>query len=272
MYFERPATENATLFNLLESRHRKFQWSSTSRNDRNMKTYIAGQPIWIQYTSSRTLSFLELPVSINTEQCQTSSPVKYMEDQKTSCTLDLDKMDCHLDETLNANFYFKTFAIIASPKQYFKQNKKATDGSKDEAFVDITAHLCGDDGGCDKVSSYAEPTKDCKNIVEQVKYHIYHDGVNGIQYVDLFINLHSPAPETSHIVQSFNYKHFWSHENITEAVELSGNPGYLVGKPVRAGYLDSSDLEPVILEDSGAVSTFHLGHDGLCHFDMDQDR
>ena len=187
-----------------------------------------------------------------------------------SCTLDLDLMDCHLDTILDANFYLKTFAIISSPKQYFRQKKKIADENKDEAFVDINAHLCGD-GGCDKVASYAEPTKDCRNIVERVKYHIYHDGVNGIQYVDLFITLHSSL-ETTHIVQDYNYKHFWTNENITEAVELSGNPGYIVGKPVRAGYLDASDLEPVILEDSGAVSTFDLGHDGLCHFDMNQER
>ena len=58
-------------------------------------------------------------------------------------------------------------------------------------------------------------------------------------------------------------------------VFFSGNPGYQVGKPVRAGlYLASStsEMEAVIMEDNSLVSTFSVPEDGLCQFSADKPR
>ena len=60
-------------------------------------------------------------------------------------------------------------------------------------------------------------------------------------------------------------------------VTLSGNPGYQVGKVVRAGYLigagageKSGESEPRMMEDNRAVSIFSVLPSGLCDFNSER--
>ena len=58
-------------------------------------------------------------------------------------------------------------------------------------------------------------------------------------------------------------------------VTLSGNPGYQVGKVVRAGYFvgageKSGESEPRMMEDNRAVSIFSVLPSGLCDFNSER--
>ena len=270
-YLERPATENVTLFNLLDSRHRKFQWDSKTKKTtaKSMNHYIAGQPIWIQLRSPETLSFLELPVSFNTEFCQTSSPIKYMMDRQSACIIDTHQANCAQDTILNANSYFLPFQVVTSPRKV----SNATN-STGAIFIPINAHLCNE-ATCEKVEKLPEPTKQCENIVKSVKYVVYHDGVLGIESVDLFVHIQESSPSPPLLVQVHEYVHFWSRDNASlESLEtagpsLSGNPGYLVGRRVRAGLYTPMDDEHLMLEESNLLSTFDIGQGGLCSLEKD---
>ena len=41
-------------------------------------------------------------------------PVKYLEDQESSCLINLDLFDCGSDYILNANSYSQLFSVISS--------------------------------------------------------------------------------------------------------------------------------------------------------------
>ena len=261
-YLERPATENVTLFNLLDSRHRKYQWESEAKKTtaKSMNHYISGKPIWIQLRSPETFSFLELPVSYNSEFCQTSSPIKYMMDYQSSCVIDTHQADCALDGILNANSYF-LFNVVTSPGKLINSTNDTGD-----IFIPITAHLCSKES-CEKVETFPKPTKQCENIAKSVKYVVYHDGVQGIESVDLFVHIQDSSSGEKHFRQFHEYVHFWSRDNATLETSLSplsGNPGYLVGRPVRVGLYSASETEPIILEDNQLLSTFDIGEGGLC--------
>ena len=262
-YLERPATENVTLFSLLDSRHRKYQWESETKKTtaKSMNHYISGKPIWIQLRSPETLSFLELPVSYNSEFCQTSSPIKYMMDHQSSCVIDTHQANCAQDGIFNANSYFLPYSVVTSPGKLIN----ATNVTED-VFISPSAHLCSQES-CEKVETFPPPTKKCENIVKSVKYVVYHDGVQGIESVDLFVHIQDWSPPGRHFRQFHSYVHFWSRDNATLETghtPLSGNPGYLVGRPVRAGLYSSAETEPIILEDNQLLSTFDIGEGGLC--------
>ena len=265
-YLERPATENVTLFNILESRHRKFQWTDSGQqlSTSVMRSYKAGQPIWIQYKQSGFLSILELPHSFNNDLCQSSRPVKYMQDFKSSCVINLEEVKCEENGVLDGNSFLSLYSIVSSPSHLIRGNESVED-VKDRMFATINSRLC-DGNSCKKVISPPKPSTSCDNIVESVMIHIYHEGPKGIQSVDLFVTLTNRQSEQKYLQQRYEYRHFWVSENNTETVTLSGNPGYLVGKPLRAGYYDGSELSPSISEDSKALSVFRVQRDGLCDF------
>ena len=83
------------------------------------------------------------------------------------------------------------------------------------------------------------------------------------------------SPPGRHFRQFHEYVHFWSRGNTTletSTTPLSGNPGYLVGRPVRAGLYSSAETEPIILEDNQLLSTFDIGEGGLCDLEGGAER
>ena len=82
----------------------------------------------------------------------------------------------------------------------------------------------------------------------KLKYQIHHNGHDGIADVHVLIEVTNFSPQLSSgtndvlvFTQTFGYDHFWSSDkkNGTQLEERSGNPGYLHGKPLRSGVLNS---------------------------------
>ena len=108
-----------------------------------------------------------------------------------------------------------------------------------------------------------------------MKYVVYHDGVQGIESVDLFVHIQESSPLGKHFRQFHEYVYFWSRDNATLETNLSplsGNPGYQVGREVRVGLYSASETEPIILEDNQLLSTFDMGEGGLCDLEGDAQR
>ena len=192
-----------------------------------------------------------------------------MMDHRSSCIIDTHQVDCPQDGILNANSYFLPFSVVTSPRKLIN----ATNVTED-VFIRITAHLCNQES-CEKVETFPPPTKQCENIVKSVKYVVYHDGVQGIESVDLFVHIQKSSPRGKPFRQFHEYVHFWSRDNATletNLTPLSGNPGYLVGRPVRVGLYSASETEPIILEDNQLLSTFDIGEGGLCDLEGDAQR
>ena len=94
--------------------------------------------------------------------------------------------------------------------------------------------------------------------MRRLSYEIRHEGVKGITkaYVNIELdNLLSSKEDNSFyrkmddmllIRQEFTYTHLWETDNSSEAVSHSGNPGYLVGRPVLSGLLTRDDSSPSV--------------------------
>ena len=276
-YLEREATENVTVFNSLESRHRKFQWISTelTKSAHSMKSYSAGAPIWVKFKEFSNFGYLQLPTHFNSEFCQSARPVRYMEDFQSSCTLNLEDFPCSEEEILDGNSHFKNFDIVASPSFYDSQSNDSLDSNFDEnAFVKIKTFLC-DDKICDsftEVTKIPRPTEKCENLVKSLKYNIYHDGTNGIDSVELFITISKRKNQEKYFSQDYAYNHFWTSENVTENYSKSGNPGYLAGKPVISGHLVENEEQPFIELNPKTLSVSEAGNDGLCDLNTVENR
>lgn len=77
----------------------------------------------------------------------------------------------------------------------------------------------------------------CNNAVLGVEYHITHDGSNGITRAGVRLLLGSIQASDLPLTQTYGSS-FTSVNEVNKTItERSGNPGYIVGKPVRAGVL-----------------------------------
>nr|XP_011447004.2 tectonic-3 isoform X2 [Crassostrea gigas] len=99
---------------------------------------------------------------------------------------------------------------------------------------------CVDGNGLVVGCSFNAPsfnTSHCNNAVLGVEYHITHDGSNGITRAGVRLLLGSIQASDLPLTQSYGSS-FTSVNEVNKTItERSGNPGYIVGKPVRAGVL-----------------------------------
>lgn len=80
-------------------------------------------------------------------------------------------------------------------------------------------------------------TSHCNNVVLGVEYHITHDGSNGITRAGVRLLLGSIQESDLPLTQTYGSS-FTSVNEVNKTItDRSGNPGYIIGKPVRAGVL-----------------------------------
>lgn len=81
----------------------------------------------------------------------------------------------------------------------------------------------------------------CINLVRKVEYLFYHNGSYGIKQVICRIILsnftHKLSDEHVNFYQEFSVKFNWINRQITYSNQRSGNPGYLIGKPILVANL-----------------------------------
>ena len=120
-------------------------------------------------------------------------------------------------------------------------------------------------GECQLISEFPPPSQSCDNLVSQVRYHITHQGVEGVTALELYISLLDRQELAGvELLQEHRVTHSWAGENMTDLARLSGHPGYLLDKPLRSGYWDGSGPEPLIRLDTSATSLFKVKSDGTC--------
>ncbi|KAK3101664.1 hypothetical protein FSP39_005323 [Pinctada imbricata] len=104
---------------------------------------------------------------------------------------------------------------------------------------------CRDTSGNIKACGFTSPPDPtytgttCSNIVSGVEYILTHDGTTGIVQAEVKLVFRDYNDAALPIAQTFTstFQSSGSQQNVTER---SGNPGYVIGKPVRAGVLPTS--------------------------------
>ena len=75
----------------------------------------------------------------------------------------------------------------------------------------------------------------CQRAVTNVHYSFLHNGTDGILAARVFLLLRNITLKTKALwAVKFTTQYEWSGQN--ETFELSGHPGYLVGKPIITGF------------------------------------
>ena len=89
--------------------------------------------------------------------------------------------------------------------------------------------------------SFSDYEKSCENLVGGVRYVVRHDGVNGIEKVEVLVSLRNVTFElgSSDVhMKEFHVDYVWARRRSGDRTSSrSGNPGYIVGKPILSGWL-----------------------------------
>ncbi|XP_016838374.1 tectonic-3 [Nasonia vitripennis] len=191
-------------------------------------SYRHGDILW--KINKNSLQPLELPQTGFGKACDFKKTVKFLEDWKDSC---------HQNNLNNKNVFlfpsnFSNFTIVALPlkfnSQFLLQN------CPNNICRAINVSYCSDSWThCKKnitVQSYCTEKSVCYNIVKKMRYMIYHNGSEGIQNIEVQIQL---ANISDSFKQEFEIFYKWIGLNQSLVFERSGNPGYIAGKPILIG-------------------------------------
>nr|XP_011447005.2 tectonic-1 isoform X3 [Crassostrea gigas] len=261
-------------FNFYRDRYASFTYSPTVSADTTYaQFYKVGDPVFVVY-EDLTSGYLTIPQG--EPNCQSNNPVSYLVDQSFKCTRQMRTLDansCENTPYLNASSYLTSVRIVKTPYLFTwiingtevttpipTTTTTTTTTTPAPTTVAVTTSNeqrslynnsytmefemerveCVDGNGLVVGCSFNAPsfnTSHCNNAVLGVEYHITHDGSNGITRAGVRLLLGSIQASDLPLTQSYGSS-FTSVNEVNKTItERSGNPGYIVGKPVRAGVL-----------------------------------
>ncbi|NXP48748.1 TECT1 protein, partial [Heliornis fulica] len=181
--------------------------------------------------------FLRLPSPVVSSWCSDMNPAGFLVNQATKCTRSISVEKCGDVEAVSMLFYLNS-SILTVPKS--SQMVNVTVHSVTFQSLNGTRTLLN---GSDVLRLPMVLDELCVNIVLGVSYHItYTDTGEIIEAAASFV-LGAINKEALSIQQSFEIS-FTQVD--TKPVPLSGNPGYVVGLPVRAGFRPQGYPFPVL--------------------------
>ncbi|NWQ59411.1 TECT1 protein, partial [Neopipo cinnamomea] len=169
-------------------------------------------------------AFLRLPSPVVSSWCSDANPAGFLVNQATKCIRSVNVEKCESIQALNMLFYINS-SILAFVFQVNISVQSIVVQSLDGMRTLLK--------GADVLRLPLILDELCLNVVLGVSYHItYTDTGEIIEAAAAFV-LGAITKETLSIQQSFQIS-FTQVD--TKPVPLSGNPGYVVGLPVRAGF------------------------------------
>ncbi|GAB5578636.1 tectonic-3 isoform X1 [Prionailurus iriomotensis] len=201
----------------------------------------AGDPILTYFPKWSVISLLRQPAGVGAGGlCAESNPAGFLESKSTTCARFFKNLtnSCTLDPALNAASYYN-----------FTVPRGMTDLQNTKFQVPVTL-----------VSQAGSPLLSgniCQNVVSQVIYEIETNGTFGIQKVSVSFGQTNLTVEPDTSLQQHFLIRFRAFQQSTAASltgPRSGNPGYIVGKPLLALTGDKSH-SMTLLQSQG---------DGIC--------
>ncbi|KFR16246.1 Tectonic-1, partial [Opisthocomus hoazin] len=172
-------------------------------------------------------AFLRLPSPVVSSWCSDANPAGFLVNQATKCTRSVSVEECGNIQAVSMLFYINS-SILAVPKS--SQMVNITVQSIVVQSLNGMRTLLN---GTDVLRLPVILDELCINVVLGVSYHItYTDAGEIIEAAASFV-LGAINQEALSVQQSFEIS--FTQVN-TKPVPLSGNPGYVVGLPVRAGF------------------------------------
>uniref|UniRef100_F7DRP1 Tectonic family member 3 n=1 Tax=Macaca mulatta TaxID=9544 RepID=F7DRP1_MACMU len=196
-YFQKLQKVNATNFQDLAAEFGGKSFTSTFQTQSPPSFYRAGDPILTYFPKWSVISLLRQPAGVGAAGlCAESNPAGFLESKSTTCTRFFKNLasSCTLDSALNAASYYN-FTVLKVPR-----------GMTDPQNMEVT-------------------------------YEIETNGTFGIQKVSVSLGQTNLTVEPGASLQQHFILHFRAFQQSTAASitsPRSGNPGYIVGKPLLA--------------------------------------
>ncbi|NXB56015.1 TECT1 protein, partial [Struthidea cinerea] len=172
-------------------------------------------------------AFLRLPSPVVSSWCSDANPAGFLVNQATKCIRSVSVEKCDSIQALSMLFYINS-SILAVPK------------SSQMVNITVQSIVVQSLNGMRTLLNSSDVLRLpmvldglCINAVLGVNYHITHTDTGEIIEAAAAFVLGAISKEALSIEQSFEIS--FTQEN-TQPVLLSGNPGYVVGLPVRAGF------------------------------------
>uniref|UniRef100_A0A1Y1JWQ1 Tectonic-1-3 N-terminal domain-containing protein n=1 Tax=Photinus pyralis TaxID=7054 RepID=A0A1Y1JWQ1_PHOPY len=228
------------------------------------ESFVYGSPIWI--LKNQVLQKFELADSFMTNACVIKRDIKYLENFRSVCIqTNLSEGNIHLQiET-----YFQNISVIKAP-QFF--NVSEISSCPKNVCLPIEVKECREN--CAPLSPQTATTCqfystqfNCSNLAHKIIYNLYHNGTYGLTTVELLLHLKDLVHAPDHrfeFEQEFQVNFFWRDSTANYSQLLSGNPGYLLGKPVLVGTVNGSRIERNSSVFRENFLTFPASRSGLC--------
>uniref|UniRef100_A0A8C6APJ4 Tectonic family member 1 n=1 Tax=Monodon monoceros TaxID=40151 RepID=A0A8C6APJ4_MONMO len=178
-------------------------------------------------------SFLRFPSPLTSSLCTDNNPAAFLVNQAVKCTRRINLEQCTEIETLSLAYYSSP-KILRVPGSGTKvpitvqsiiiQSLNKTLTRLEDTDTDVLRPLVLVEAGHDKI---------CTNIILEVKYSLTYTNAGEIIKADVFVLLGAVSSAMVPFQQKFEI--YFIQQN-TKPVPLSGNPGYVVGLPLAAGF------------------------------------
>ncbi|XP_066992606.2 tectonic-3 [Anabrus simplex] len=236
----RQVITNIKEFNKLYERRQFYRWPSQAIAQVTFKpsVYKADNLIWSLVNG--TLVPFGVPAKLTSSICQTSSSIRYLHNWSGSCSqIDL---DCGVNGALSAASYYENITIVAMPHMLNSTLLLETQECPLNICLPVTPYLCSvseDLDDCLEVDKIELPSLDnftetCIGVVKHIEYLLHHNGTQGILKIDVYFWLTDIPSNQKELTQNFHVSFIWA-DKPKRPFKRSGNPGYIVGKPVLAG-------------------------------------
>ncbi|XP_057592354.1 tectonic-3 isoform X5 [Hippopotamus amphibius kiboko] len=223
-YFQKLQKVNATNFQALATEFGSESFTSAFQTQSPPPFYRAGDPILTYFPKWSVISLLRQPSGVGAAGlCAESNPAGFLESKSTACARFFKNLadSCTLDPVLNAASYYN-FTVLKVPRGM-------SDLKNMKFQVPVTP-----------VSQAGSPLlagNTCQNAVSQVIYEIETNGTFGIQKVSVSFEQTNLTIEPGTSLQQhfiFRFRAFQQSTAASLTGSRSGNPGYIVGKPLLA--------------------------------------
>lgn len=182
--------------------------------------YRSGDPIYVIYSSGET-GFFNVPSSGVSNTCQ-YSPIEYLTSTDSSCSWSSTNTTaiCTENPALQCVNFTTSFKIAPTPTAFQLALNSSTPFDY-SGLITITMDA----------TNNCLTSNDCPNLVSETLFTFTTNGTNGITSV-VATQTQIANPQTTFVSQRYIVQFVANNETI---VQRSGNPGYLVGRPLIAG-------------------------------------
>ncbi|KAJ8922197.1 hypothetical protein NQ315_004134 [Exocentrus adspersus] len=231
----------------------KFSWPQTVQKKEvqfNMtEDFIFGSNVWIIHKND--IKKLQVPNKYFSNTCIMKEDVLNLKQLETICAhIDISEEN----EYLHLKNYFQNKTVVANPALYKISKYKSIQECPRNVCLPIWPKLCDKNlNNCQNVSKndtrldlkcnfeIRSNKNTCNNVVKYIKYNFVHNGTNGFTSVELLAALENVSYEFDaqdfEFFQKFKVDFRWLNQTRNFSALFSGNPGYLIGKPILSGRL-----------------------------------